>query len=98
MEAIIGLAAAYLAQSVPFLTTSPAIGSAIRLAASLLPPAIKLVKDEVPVIKAALATIRGNALTTKEQLDEIDALDAQCDAAFDDALARAESDDAAAGT
>lgn len=97
LEALLSSGIALLSQVAPLLSTSGAITSAIKFAAAIIPPAAKLAQEGIPVIKAAIATIRGNALITKAQMDDLDALDAQCDAIFDTALEKAEAEDKAQG-
>src|SRR6185369_10713201 len=95
MEMIITAAIALLSQVAPSLAGSGAIGTAIKLVTAILPPAITLVKGEIPVIKGIIATLRGNRSVTSAQMDELDKLDAQCDAALDAAIKKAEDEDAA---
>ncbi len=94
MGAIVSAAVALLGSAAPFLTGTSAIGSAINLIATILPPAIQLATDEIPVIKGVIATLRGNKSITEQQMNDLDALDAQCDARLDAAIAKAEGDDA----
>lgn len=94
MEAIIASGVALLAQVVPTISGSAAVGTAIKFVTELLPPAIQLAKGEVPVIKGIIATLRSNGSTTVDQMNDLDALDAQCDAVLDAAIAKAEAEDA----
>jgi DNA/RNA endonuclease YhcR with UshA esterase domain len=94
MEMIITAGIALLSQLVPGLTGSAAVGSAIKFLAAIIPPAITLVKGEIPVIKGLIATLRGNKDVTVEQMAELDALDAQCDGVLDNAINKAEAADA----
>lgn len=96
MELILTAGISLLSQLVPGLTGATAVGSAIKFLATIIPPAVELVKTEIPVIKGIIATLRGNKSVTAEQMAELDALDAQCDAALDAAITKAESDDDAA--
>lgn len=96
MGAIISAGLALLSTTAPLLTTSSAVGTAIQFITTVLPPAIQLAKDEIPVIKGVIASLRGNGSTTRAQMDELDALDALCDARLDAAIARAEAADKAA--
>lgn len=96
MEMIISAGLALLTQAAPLLSTSSAVGSAINFISAILPVGINLVKQEIPVVKGLIATLRGNKAVTAEQMVELDALDAQCDAILDAAIAKAEAEDAAA--
>lgn len=93
MEMVITAGLALLAQIAPGLSGVGAIGSAIKFLAAIIPPAVTLVKGEIPVIKGIIATLRGNKSVTAEQMAELDALDAQCDAILDTAIANAEAED-----
>lgn len=97
MESIISAAVAMLSASAPLLAGAGPVGAAISLVAAILPPAINLAKNEIPVIKGIIATLRGNKTVTAEQMADLDKLDAQCDAVLDAAIKKAEDDDAGAG-
>lgn len=84
---------ALLAKVVPSLGSASAVGKAIEVLTTIVPAGIKLAQDEYPIIKAIIADLRGNGATTKEQMDTLDAFDAQCDKVFDVALAKAETED-----
>lgn len=90
-------ALALLAKVAPTLATSGAVAQAIKIVEGILPAipgAIQLAKEEIPVIKGIVATLRGNSATTRLQMDDLDAFDARCDAALDAAIAKAEAEDA----
>ncbi len=97
MEAIVSAGLALLSSTAPLLSTTSQIGSAIKFVSSVLPPAIQLAQDEIPIIKGIIADLRGNKSITAAQLAELDTLDAQCDARLDAAIKKAEAEDAAAG-
>lgn len=89
-------ALALLAKVAPKLATSSAVGAAIKVVESILPaiPAgIELVKEEIPVIRGVIATLRGKSATTKSQMDQLDEFDARCDGILDRAIAKAEAED-----
>jgi hypothetical protein len=86
---------ALLAQVAPSLATGT-VGTAIKIIGTILPPAVELAQNEIPIIKSIIATLKGNSSITKSQMDELDALDARCDALLDAALDKADADDAAA--
>lgn len=96
MEAIISAGLALLSQVAPLLGTSTAVGSAIKFLGAVLPPGVELVKNEIPVVKGIIATLRGKKATTSAQMDDLDALDARCDAILDAAIKAAEASDAEA--
>lgn len=89
---------ALLSTVAPSIATSGAVGAAVKLIASIVPAvptAVTLAKNEIAVVKSVIASLRSNSATTKEQMDELDAFDASCDAIFDAALDRAEAADKA---
>lgn len=96
MGAIISAGLALLSTTAPLLTGSSAVGAAIEFISAVLPPSVQLAKEGIPVIKSVIASLRSNGSTTKEQMDQLDVLDAQCDARLDAAIAKAEAEDAAA--
>lgn len=98
MEAIIPAALALLAQVAPTLVGAGPMQTAIQLVAAILPPAIEFVPQEVQVIKGIIGTLRSNHSVTTEQMGELDALDAQCDAPLDSAITAAEAADQAPPT
>lgn len=95
MEAIISTGLTLLSTVAPFLAGAGPIGTAISFLSAILPPAVKLVQTEIPVVQSIIATLRGNKTVTADQMAQLDALDAQCDAALDAAIVKAEADDAA---
>lgn len=98
MEALIQNALALLAQIAPKLAATGGTSAAIKLIASILPlipSAISLGEAEIPIIKSIISDIRGSGTTTKDDLDQLDALDSQCDAIADAAIAKAQAEDAA---
>lgn len=84
-----------LAKVAPSIATSGGVAEAIKIIAAVVPAGLRLAREEIPVIKSIIATLRGNSATTKQQMDELDAFDAQCDAALDAAIDAAEAEDAA---
>lgn len=95
-SAIISTGLKLLSAAAPFLVGAGPVGAAISFLVAIAPPAVELAKAEIPVIKSIIATLRGNKSITQAQMDDLDKLDAQCDAALDAAIAKAEADDAAA--
>lgn len=95
--AIISTGLKLLSAAAPFLVGAGPVGAAISFLTAIIPPAINLAKAEIPLIKSIIADIRGNKTVTSEQMAELDALDAQCDAVLDAAIEKAEAEDEAAG-
>ncbi len=94
METIISTGLQLLSTAAPLLVGAGPVGAAISFLTAILPPAIKLVQSEIPVVKGIIATLSGNESITADQMTQLDALDAQCDAALDTAIANAEPGDA----
>lgn len=94
--AIITTGLKLLSTAAPLLAGAGPVGAAISFMVAILPPAINLAKEEIPVIQSIIATLRGNKTVTTAQMAELDALDAQCDAVLDAAIEKAETEDAAA--
>jgi len=93
VEAIISIGLSLLSQVAPMLSGTGAVATAIQFLSAVLPPAVKLVQVEIPVVKGIIATLRGNKSVTAEQMAELDKLDAQCDAILDAAIDKAERED-----
>lgn len=84
---------ALLTRFVPSLGT-PAVAELITALIQLLPTLVQLGEDLVPAVKNIIAALSANPATTAEQLDRLQQLDAQVDAAFEAAAAAAEAEDA----
>ena len=84
---------ALLAQWAPALGT-PAVSQLITALIELLPTLVQLGEDLVPAVKNIIAALSANPATTAEQLDRLQQLDAQIDAAFEAAATAAEAEDA----
>lgn len=72
-------------------------GQIISALATLAPIAMQEAKDVLPSIKNIITGLRSNGEVTKEQLDQLDSIEAVIDANFDDAAAAAAAADEAAG-
>lgn len=94
MEAVISSGLMLLSQIAPSLTGNAAIVSAIKFLSAVLVPGIKLINDEIPVVKGIIETLRGNKAVTADQMAELDKLDERCDAILDESLKAAEAEDA----
>lgn len=73
-----------------------AVTTAIDVVEKLVPLAIQGAKEALPTLRNVIATLRGVAGTPAEQLDRLDAIEATIDANWDEALAKAQAEDAAA--
>lgn len=69
------------------------IASIINALTVLIPVLIKEYNALVPTVKSIIATLKGNPEATDEQLDALDKLDADADAAFEAAAAAAQAED-----
>ncbi len=63
------------------------VGSIITTLIQLIPTVIKEATDLIGPIKNIISALNSNVTTTPEQLATLAALDAQCDTAFDTAVA-----------
>lgn len=97
MLAILGPILALITQVAPALTSSGAILNAINIVTQAAPLVIETARDLIPPLKMAISAIKGNSLTTAEQLDELDKQEAIIDAAYDAASKAAKEEDEAAG-
>lgn len=93
MNALVPVLLALLAQVAPSLGT-PAVATVVTTLIQLLPTIIQIGGDLVPPIKNIIAALSANPAATAEQLDRLQALDAQIDAAFEAAATVAEAEDA----
>ena len=96
-------ALALITQLLPYLSTAQAaIGGAstiakiISMLEALVPAIIQEAKDLYPTIKHIIETMRGSSVITKEQLDQLDVIEAKIDSDFDAAVAAAKAEDDAA--
>lgn len=85
-----------LASIAPNASTS-IVGQIISAVASIAPVAIQEAKDVLPSIKNIITALRSNGEVTKDQLDQLDAIEATIDSNFDAAAAAATAADEAAG-
>jgi hypothetical protein len=97
MTSIITLLLTLIGQLLPAVgAASPAIQSIINAMVSIVPALINEAVDMVPIVQNIIAALKNNPATTQAQLVTLNALDAQCDAAFEDALAKSIASDPAA--
>lgn len=62
----------------------------------LVPVLVQEAKDLIPMVQQIIELLRGGGNLSTEQIDALDVLSTQCDAAFDAADAKAAAEDAAA--
>ena len=86
-----------IGQIAPALGTSTAIQGVIGTLVQIVPTLVTEVTDVVPVVKNIISALQTNATITQDQLDQLAALDAQVDAAFE-AAAGAYNPDGTLGT
>lgn len=83
LEAVVALLTAILGV-VPSLSGSAAIASIIAQLVSALPTIVKVFTDAVPIVKNIIAALQNHNDVTPEQWAELDKLNADCDAAFEE--------------
>lgn len=97
MSSVVATAVALIAQIMPYVTGASAavgtVGKVIALMESIVPPLIQEGRDLIPTVKNIISTLRGASTATKEQLDQLDAIEAKIDAGFDAAAGAAETED-----
>lgn len=94
MTSIITLFLTLLGQLLPAVGAStPAIQVIINALVSIVPALINEAIDMVPIVQNIIAALKNNPATNAAQMVVLDSLSAQCDAAFDDAVAKSEASD-----
>ncbi len=76
--------------------TGSLIAKIIDALVTLVPIVVKEARDLAPMVKNIIAALRGNGEVSTEQLDQLDAMESQIDAAFDASDAKAQAEDDAA--
>lgn len=94
MPVIITAILTLLQTIVPTLTSGGQVATIINALIEIVPLVAKEFSDVLPMIKNIIAALQANAETNAEQLAQLSALDAQCDAAFEAAAQEAEAQDA----
>ena len=92
MSAAVMALLAVLAQIAPTLG-STAITSIINALVQIVPALISTIEDVVPMVKNIIAALQSNTAVTPDQLAQLQALDAQVDAAFEAAATAAQAED-----
>jgi sensor domain CHASE-containing protein len=86
MSAIVTAVIALLGQLVPLIgSNSTLIASIINTLIAILPEIVNEVETLIPPIKNIIAALSADPATTAEQMATLQALDAQCDQAFESA-------------
>jgi len=75
-------------------STSGLVTQVIAVLVELTPVAIQEAKDLLPMIKNIITVLKSDPSTTTDQLTQLRASEALIDAAFDEAAAAAEAEDA----
>lgn len=79
----------FIASVVEGIDSSTQVAKVITLLESWLPTIINEVSSLVPIVQGIISTLKGSAQLTSDQVAAVDALNAQCDAAFDAAASDA---------
>jgi phage-related protein len=94
VTSIITLLLTLVGQLLPAVGAStPAVQNILNALVAIVPALIQEAMDMVPIVQNIIAALKNNPATTAAQLVTLNSLDAQCDAAFEDALAKAIASD-----
>lgn len=91
IEAILAL----IEEMLPKITSSGTVQKVIDVLVAWMPIIVQFFKNQIPVVQNIIAILRASPDATAAQIVTCETLSAQCDAAFDDALALARAADAA---
>lgn len=80
----------------PGVREAATIARIIQTLTELVPIVMRTAKDLAPTLKNVIGILRQNTEITKEQLDDLDAIEAKIDAEFDAAATQAQAEDAPA--
>lgn len=93
MSAVITAVVSLLTTLLPLVTgNSSAIATVIATLIQLIPAIEQEVAAVIPPIKAIIAALSADPATTADQLETLQALDAQCDQAFEAAAVDPQAD------
>jgi hypothetical protein len=98
MSAIVSAVIALIEAVLPNITVSAVVQQIIQTLITLLPAIVQEAEDLAPAVKNIIAALSSNPAATADQITQLQALDAQVDAAFDQAAAAAEAQDGSAAT
>lgn len=90
---IIALLMTMLETIAPTLTGSGAIQSVVTTLTQIVPVLVKEYQDVLPSVKNIISALGENGDVTDEQWDQLEALEAVIDKAFEDAAAAAQGED-----
>ena len=82
-----------IASVVPEITSSAKVAQVVAMLVEILPKLIEVATDLVQPVKNIILALQQNGATTQELMDQLKALDAQCDSAFEAAAVAAEAQD-----
>jgi len=93
MSTIVTAVIALIEAILPNITVSAVVEKIIETLITLLPAVIHEAQDLAPAVKNIIAALSSNPAATPDQITQLQALDAQVDAAFDQAAAAAAAQD-----
>jgi hypothetical protein len=94
VSSIVTLLLTLVGQLLPAVGASTsAIQTIINSMVAIVPALFQEATDLVPIVQNIIAALKVNPATTQAQLVILNDLDAQCDAAFEDALAKSIASD-----
>jgi hypothetical protein len=94
VSSIVTLLLTLVGQLLPAVGAStPAIQTIVNALVATVPALFQEAADLVPIAKNIIAALKANPATTQAQMVILNDLDAQCDAAFEDALAKSIASD-----
>lgn len=73
--------------------TASTVGMVINTLTEVVPLVVKEYQDVAPFVKNIITALKNGSEVTQDQLDQLDALEAQIDAAFDTAWAKTQEED-----
>lgn len=80
---------------IPAINNTGTVGKIIEALIAWLPIIIKEANALLPIVKNIILTVQGNPASTADQIAALEALNKDCDEAFDAAAAAAIAEDAA---
>lgn len=97
MSSLVTLLLTLVGQLLPALGAGAGIQTIVNALVAIVPALIQEATDMVPIVQNIIAALQANPATTQAQMATLNALDAQCDAAFEDALAKSIASDPPGG-
>lgn len=97
MESLIPLVLSMIQHALPLLGGSaPAISKVVDVVVAVAPTVIETYKELKPIVASIIRTLKSDPATARAQIEQLEAVEAQLDADFDDAADRALAEDKAA--